>query len=456
MNEWWILINNKKVLTTFNKLEKDIEETALDLNSLVWQSGMEQWKPIKDCPEFSNILSNIPPPIPNTKQESSAPTVTTHHVINNHQVNDKKSSLKTEPDIGSEAIDLDHATGNKKDKLYKQYKNIILKRPQDTTLIKSGKEASPPFRESSSSATPANTDSGQKELDQGRRRSNKVNFKSFFGLDQPAIGRNKFIVSNLIAQAIALPWCFFVFQLVDMSFKGKPDVDTFIYPILVIWLPLIFLTIWVVYGTASRRLADIGHSGNLVLLYLVPYVGLALVLYLAIKRGQPDLNTVSKHLERDDVNHSRAPLRYVVLKIIALCVISVANLFLIAYLMINVDIETPPKPKPEIINDERLFEIVERINSKLPMMLDKDLRYDSSDYYNSAWSNLYTLVNYSADEIIKEEFKATQHKSLIKRNCTIKTTELFLKNGISLRFIYRGKNGKHIVDIILKPEDCGY
>lgn len=113
-------------------------------------------------------------------------------------------------------------------------------------------------------------------------------FKSFFGLDKETISRKKFITSNVIANLVFLPllaWPFLLWLVFpDIDYDGDFMNSFYIATAGVI----AFFTIWIVYGTAGRRLRDIGNSQNLVLLYLVPWVGFGLMLYLAVRKGKQD------------------------------------------------------------------------------------------------------------------------------------------------------------------------
>jgi len=135
-------------------------------------------------------------------------------------------------------------------------------------------------------------------------------FKTFFGLDKETIGRKKFVISNLII-FLALITAYVLFFLVDNSF------------IIVLFFIILFFYIWVLYGTAFRRLKDIGHNKDLAYLYLIPYAGLILLLYLSITQGKSNKDVINN-------STSKKVLKIILLSIIGIFIMGVFSAIILS------------------------------------------------------------------------------------------------------------------------------
>lgn len=93
------------------------------------------------------------------------------------------------------------------------------------------------------------------------------------------------------------------------------------------------------------------------------------------------------------------------------------------------------------------------INKKLPMMVDKETRLDSTTpgpgrmlAYN------YTLVNYTASQL-SDQWLNTFQRKVVKTSCRQKQKNL-LSNKISMRYRYSSADGYMVRNFIINPTDC--
>ncbi len=98
---------------------------------------------------------------------------------------------------------------------------------------------------------------------------------------------------------------------------------------------------------------------------------------------------------------------------------------------------------------------VESLNKQTPMMVDNDTRLDSAHSGpGMRFTYNYTLVNYSIAEIDGEEFHHNLAPNIRKAVCEKPEMAVFFRNGITVVYAYRDKNGADITEIVVPPSDC--
>ena len=105
----------------------------------------------------------------------------------------------------------------------------------------------------------------------------------------------------------------------------------------------------------------------------------------------------------------------------------------------------------------KLTKLSAKYNARLPMMMDKETRWDRSKagpglelkYY-------YTVVNYRADQINSRQIKQHQWNVTKEKVCSARELKTFWKNGVTLKYNYKGKDGRYVMDFAVTPEQCGY
>lgn len=103
---------------------------------------------------------------------------------------------------------------------------------------------------------------------------------------------------------------------------------------------------------------------------------------------------------------------------------------------------------------KELMNIAGEINKVLPVMADKETRFDNTlalagrkVVYN------YNLINYLKEEIDTMMFINTLKKELINNIKTTPDMEPFRELNVIMIYRYRDKENNHICNIVIKPED---
>jgi hypothetical protein len=113
--------------------------------------------------------------------------------------------------------------------------------------------------------------------------------------------------------------------------------------------------------------------------------------------------------------------------------------------------------KKEGAFEEVLTKTASQINGRLPVMVDKETRLDSTvGGPGKKFTYLCTLVNFSAQEISWQHFSSTLSPNIRNSVCSSKEMEVFVKNGVQVVYNYRGKNGVIVGDIVVNPSDCNF
>lgn len=113
--------------------------------------------------------------------------------------------------------------------------------------------------------------------------------------------------------------------------------------------------------------------------------------------------------------------------------------------------------KKEGAFEEVLTKTANQMNGRLPMMVDKETRLDTTvGGPGKKFTYLYTFVNYSSQEISSQKLNSSLSQNIRNGACSAKEMEVFFKNDVQVTYKYRGKDGLIIGDIIVNPGDCKY
>ena len=112
--------------------------------------------------------------------------------------------------------------------------------------------------------------------------------------------------------------------------------------------------------------------------------------------------------------------------------------------------------KKSVEIDALLMKTASEINKQLPMMVDKDTRLDSTAGLNKRLQYHYTMVSFSAEEIDEAALQDQFAPMLKNRACTSEKMKVLFESGVTVDYVYRGKNGKSITTISVTPSQCGY
>ena len=113
------------------------------------------------------------------------------------------------------------------------------------------------------------------------------------------------------------------------------------------------------------------------------------------------------------------------------------------------------KASQDIDMDKALAYVANRMNSHLPMMIDKETRLDSTS--GGSGPNFYylmTLPSFNSSEIDPQEIHALapQTKAAI---CSLAEMRPVFEMGVTVHNVYRGNDGKEITRVSISPADCG-
>ena len=105
--------------------------------------------------------------------------------------------------------------------------------------------------------------------------------------------------------------------------------------------------------------------------------------------------------------------------------------------------------------EETIRQASNQLNSRLPMMVDKDTRLESTmPGPGKKWTYLYTLVSMRSTEVTQQQIKDVLGPTIKNGVCTSKEMQVFVKNGVQIVYRYRGSDGAIIGDVTVNSSDC--
>jgi hypothetical protein len=105
--------------------------------------------------------------------------------------------------------------------------------------------------------------------------------------------------------------------------------------------------------------------------------------------------------------------------------------------------------------DNVLVKAASQINKKLPMDLDENTRLDSvSAVPGRQFIYHYTLVTLNSTDVSADTFDSVVKPQLKNRLCESADMQNFLKNGVTISYLYKGKDGHPIGGARFAPSEC--
>jgi hypothetical protein len=105
--------------------------------------------------------------------------------------------------------------------------------------------------------------------------------------------------------------------------------------------------------------------------------------------------------------------------------------------------------------DEALVKVSNQMNRKMPMEIDASTRLDKvSSEPGHKLVYHYTLLKASSADIKTVQFATLIKPSLTTRVCGSPEMQGFLKNGVTITYLYRGSDGKPMGGTDVKQLDC--
>ncbi|WHI45381.1 hypothetical protein ACJJIW_08870 [Microbulbifer sp. JMSA004] len=110
--------------------------------------------------------------------------------------------------------------------------------------------------------------------------------------------------------------------------------------------------------------------------------------------------------------------------------------------------------KENVDQNDRLKKVAEETNKLLPMIIDSETRLDSTVGLNNTFTYIYTLTNYSFDEIDASTLEQNLSPKVLNNYCSSSDMKQFVDHGVTVNFRYLGKAGKQILNLSHQPSDC--
>ncbi|WP_444915942.1 hypothetical protein [Microbulbifer sp. TRSA007] len=98
--------------------------------------------------------------------------------------------------------------------------------------------------------------------------------------------------------------------------------------------------------------------------------------------------------------------------------------------------------------------VAEEANKLLPTIIDSETRLDSNVGLNNTFTYIYTLTNYSFDEIDASILEQNLSPKVLNNYCSSSDMKQFVDHGVTVNFRYLGKSGKQILNLSHQPSDC--
>jgi hypothetical protein len=105
--------------------------------------------------------------------------------------------------------------------------------------------------------------------------------------------------------------------------------------------------------------------------------------------------------------------------------------------------------------DETLVKMSTQMNKKMPMVIDKETRLDRvSAEPGHHFIYHYTLTGMRSADINTGEFPKAIKPQLKTRLCDSAEMRNFLKNGVTISYLYRSSDGHPVGGIKFAPDEC--
>ncbi len=109
---------------------------------------------------------------------------------------------------------------------------------------------------------------------------------------------------------------------------------------------------------------------------------------------------------------------------------------------------------PKVTFDEQLLKISETVNMNCPMMVDSDTRLDNTATLpGKTLAYNYTLINYTIDDLDADALNTELKPGIVNNVKTNPDMKNFRNNEVTLKYIYKDKDGIFITSIVVQPVD---
>lgn len=107
-------------------------------------------------------------------------------------------------------------------------------------------------------------------------------------------------------------------------------------------------------------------------------------------------------------------------------------------------------------SERDLQRAAETLNKRMPMYPDKETVLNNvTTGPGLTFSYNYTLKNYRASDLKLDEFYGWMRNNIAPKVCGSPDVTKFLKNDVTVRYVYKGYDGATISNIPFTRRDCG-
>jgi hypothetical protein len=113
--------------------------------------------------------------------------------------------------------------------------------------------------------------------------------------------------------------------------------------------------------------------------------------------------------------------------------------------------------KPDVTSVAVLSKVASDLNKTLPMAVDEETELTNVMGLEGVIAYNYRLVNLQTSDIDPGSLVQQLKPSVVKAVCTApQTRDEFLKNGVTMRYVYTDKDRAHVASFDVTRADCGF
>jgi len=104
--------------------------------------------------------------------------------------------------------------------------------------------------------------------------------------------------------------------------------------------------------------------------------------------------------------------------------------------------------------DKTLVQLADTLNANLPMMLDKETRFDATfPGPGNRFTYIYTLLNYSKADVDPEVLRRNIQPQILANYKSHPEMKSFRDHDVELHYQYKDKSGIFMLEIVVSPKD---
>jgi hypothetical protein len=104
--------------------------------------------------------------------------------------------------------------------------------------------------------------------------------------------------------------------------------------------------------------------------------------------------------------------------------------------------------------DRLMAQTASTINATLPIMVDSETELISTAGSSTRFTYAYRLPNMAAAGVDASIFNAGMRPGILNFVCTSPEMEVFITNGVAVRYHYSDARRRFITEVTIYPEDC--